>query len=227
MLGHFLELSVWSRDVAASVTFWEGLGLRQASVGDTWKHRYAVLSDGRLVLGLHEYEFPSPSLTWVRPGLAAALPELTALGIAFDFAKTGPDEFHEGGFRDPSGQVVTLLEARTWSPSFDTPHPRSALGHFLEYRYPAPDPIATAAFWERLGLLPDPGETGPRAVAGGVTLAPRAGLIGAELAFEHDDPPAAAEALARRGYLYETGTGNSLLLRAPDRLAIRIENPAP
>jgi hypothetical protein len=223
MLGHFLELSVWSRDVAASAAFWEGLGFRQGAVGDTWRHRYAVLSDGRLVLGLHEYEFPSPSLTWVRPELAAALPEFATLGIVFDFAKTGRDEFNEAGFRDPSGQVVTLLEARTWSPTFDRPLPLTALGHFREYRYTAPDPSATVAFWERLGLLPDPDERGPRAIAGGISLAPRARVTGPELAFEHDEPHAAADALESRGYPAEATADGSLLLRAPDGLSIRIE----
>ena len=223
MLGHFLELSVWSRDVATAAASWESLGFRHAAVGDTWRHRYAVLGDGRLVLGLHEYEFDSPSLTWVRPGVAEALPALAALGIELDFAKTGADEFNEAGFRDPAGQVVTLLEARTWSPAFEGGPPASLLGHFREYRYPAPDPEATAAFWERLGLLPDPAEDGPRLVAGGITLAPRAGLKGPELVFEYADLVQATEALAARGLSPTRVTGGALLLPAPDALAIRIQ----
>ncbi len=223
MPGSFLELSVWSRDVAASVAFWEPLGFAQGAVGDTWKHRYAVLSDGRLVLGLHEYEFDSPSLTWVRPELVAALPALRALGIRFDFAKTGADEFHEAGFRDPAGQVVTLLEARTWSSTFDSTRPAGLLGHFREYRYPAPDPEATAAFWERLGLVRDADERGPRAVASGISLAPRKALRSPELLFEHHDLAGAARALAARGYAPRTQADGSLLLEAPDGLVIRLE----
>ena len=222
MLGNFLELSVWTQDITASVAFWEQLGFQHAAVGDTWKHRYAVVSDGRLVLGLHEYEFDSPSLTWVRPGLAAVLPELTALGIHFDFAKTGADEFNEAGFRDPAGQVVTLLEARTWSPTFERTRPATLLGHFREYRYGAPDPAAVVQLWERLGLVRDADEQGPRAVAGGISIAPRVGVNAPELVFEHHDLPAAAAALAAQGYKIQHDGAENLLLRAPDRLAIRI-----
>ncbi len=223
MLGSFLELSVWTRDIAASVAFWEPLGLQHGSVGDTWKHRYAVLSDGRLALGFHEYEFDSPSLTWVRPGLADALPAFTALGIRFDFARTGSDEFNEAGFRDPAGQVVTLLEARTWSPTFERARAAALPGHFREYRYRAQDPAATVAFWERLGLVPDADAGGPRAVAGGISLAPRLAATGPELVFEHSDLDAAAQALAARGYAPARGADGALLLRAPDGLAVRIE----
>jgi hypothetical protein len=223
MLGTFLELSVWTRDIAASVAYWEPLGFQHGLVGDAWTHRYAVLSDGRLVLGLHEYEFESPSLTWVRPELAGALPAFTALGIRFDFAKTGADEFNEAGFRDPAGQVVTLLEARTWSPSFEQARPASLLGHFRDFRYKAPDPAGTIAFWEKLGLLPDEGPDGPRAVAGGISLAPRTTAAGPELVFEHQDLSAVADALAVRGYMAEPGAGGSLRLPAPDGLAVRIE----
>ena len=222
MLGRFLELSVWSRDIAASVAFWESLGFQHAVVGDTWKHRYAVLSDGRLVLGLHEYEFASPSLTWVRPDLAEAIAGIKALGVAFDFAKTGADEFNEAGFRDPAGQVVTLLEARTWSPGFERTRPASPLGHFREYRYAATDPAATVAFWERLGLVSDADGHGPRAVAGGISLAPRTGITRPELVFEHDDPAAAADALSERGYALEREGAGDLLLRGPDGLTLRI-----
>lgn len=224
MLGSFLELSVWTRDIAASVAFWEPLGFQHGLVGDTWKHRYAVLGDGRLVLGFHEYEFDSPSLTWVRPGLAEALPAMAALGIHFDFAKTGDDEFNEAGFHDPAGQVVTLLEARTWSPAFERARPGTLLGHFREYRYPAQDPAATVAFWERLGLVPDADADGPRAVASGISLAPRVTVAGPELVFEHDDLEAVARALAAQGYAPGRGVGGALLLQAPDRLAVRVES---
>lgn len=223
MPGNFLELSVWARDVAASVTFWEPLGFTHGAVGDTWKHRYAVLTDGRLVLGLHEYEFDSPSLTWVRPDLVAALPALQAMGIEFDFAKTGADEFHEAGFRDPAGQVVTLLEARTWSSVFDGTPSSSLLGYFLEYRYPARDPDATAAFWERLGLVRDADRHGPRAVTGGINLAPRAALRTPQLVFAHQDLAGAAQALAERGFAARPEPDGSLLLDAPDGLVILLE----
>lgn len=223
MLGRFLELSVWSRDIAASVAFWEALGLEHGLVGDTWKHRYAVLSDGSLVLGLHEYEFPSPSLTWVRPDLAEVLPEFTALGVHLDFAKTAPDQFNEAGFRDPAGQVVTLLEARTWSPAFERTCPGTVLGHFREYRYAARDPAATVAFWVRLGLVADSGPVGPRAVAGGISLAPVVGVPGPELVFDHDEPGAAADALAALGFDAEQHADGSILLRAPDGLRLRVE----
>lgn len=221
MLGRFLELSIWSRDIAASLAFWEPLGFRQGLVGETWKHRYAVLSDGRCILGLHEYEFDSPSLTWVRPGLADALPAIAALGIDLDFAKTGPEHFNEAGFRDPAGQVVTLLEARTWSPAFDVAPAATLLGHFREYRYPAADPAATVALWEKLGLVADRTADGPRALAGGISLAPRESVSGPELVFENPAPAAAGEALRARGHAAAARHGD-VLLAAPDGLRLRV-----
>jgi hypothetical protein len=222
MLGSFLEISLWSRDIAASVAFWERLGFGHGLVGDTWRHRYAVLSDGRAVLGLHDYEFDSPSLTWVRPELAGALPAFAALGIRLDFAKTGQDEFNEAGFHDPAGHVVTLLEARTWSPAYEFRRP-GPLGHFREYRYPARDPVATVEFWERLGLIADPAEDGPRAIARGINLAPRAEPAGPELVYEHAYPAAAAAALAAAGYSCLPAPGGAFLLPAPDGLTLRIQ----
>lgn len=223
MLGRFLELSVFSRDIATSVAFWESLGLAHGRVGDTWQHHYAVMSDGRLVLGLHSYEFSSPSVTWVRPDLADALPHIRALGIEFDFAKTGAQEFNEAGFRDPDGQVVTLLEARTWSQDFGYAWPGTLLGHFREYRYPSRDPAATVAFWERLGLVADATGAGPVAVAGGLTLAPRQAASGPELVFEHPEADTVREALAARGLAVAVAADGAVCLRAPDGLLLRVE----
>ncbi len=69
-LGRFLEISLATADVAESLAFYEALGFVQASVGEAWPHPYAVVTDGRLCLGLHGLDFDGPLPTWVAPSLA-------------------------------------------------------------------------------------------------------------------------------------------------------------
>jgi hypothetical protein len=69
MLGRFLEVSVSCPDVLESIHAFEALGFREIPVGDVWSHPYAVVSDGRLNIGLHRYDFDSPSLTFVQSDL--------------------------------------------------------------------------------------------------------------------------------------------------------------
>src|SRR5687767_5902516 len=116
MLGRFHEISIATNDIRASVEFYERLGFEHAATNDTWTHPYGVLTDGRLFVGLHEYSFPSPSITFVKPGIAQHAQQIAALGIELAFAKTAEDVFNEIGFTDPAGQMVTVLEARTYSP---------------------------------------------------------------------------------------------------------------
>lgn len=223
MLGSFLELSVRTRDIGASVAFYEALGMEHARVGETWSHRYGVLTDGRLVVGLHEYEFDSPSVTFVRPGIAQAVVALEGAGVTLDFAKTRETQFNEAGFRDPAGQVVTLLEARTFSSAWREAPPGCAAGHFLEYRYPAPEPEAVVAFWERLGPIADRDGEPPRVIAAGITLAPTPGLRAPELVFQSPDLASTAQVLDRRGLAANRGAGGALALTSPEGLALRIE----
>ena len=63
MLGRFLEYSVATPDVAASLEFYIKLGFSPAEVGEAWPHPYAVVTDGRIHLGLHQHPLPAPSLT--------------------------------------------------------------------------------------------------------------------------------------------------------------------
>jgi catechol 2,3-dioxygenase-like lactoylglutathione lyase family enzyme len=153
MLGRFLEVGVYAADVRESLEFYEALGFVQAPVGDTWSHPYAVLTDGRLYLGLHTFEFQSPALTWVHPGLATHAPALEALGIEFAFARLGEEALHELGFVDPSGQMITLVEARTFSPPAVGPALTSKLGYFEEFGLPTTDLAQSTAFWDRLGFV--------------------------------------------------------------------------
>lgn len=153
MLGRFLEMSVHAPNVLESLEFYQKLGFTQAQVGETWSHPYAVVTDGRLFIGLHQYEFDSPSLTFVKPELSRHLDTLEGFGIEFAFRKLGNDVFNEAGFRDPDRVMVTLLEARTFSPPTRESGEMSTCGYFNEIGLPARDPDRSKDFWERLGFV--------------------------------------------------------------------------
>jgi catechol 2,3-dioxygenase-like lactoylglutathione lyase family enzyme len=153
VLGRFLEISVRSADIPASLAFYESLGFVQAVVGDSLNHPYAVITDGRLYLGLHGRDFESPTLTWVQPGLAAHVQQLRLLDIALTVEQLGEDTLHEVGFVDPSGQAITLLEARTFSPPAIPPTHVTRLGYFEEFGLPTDDLQRATAFWDALGFV--------------------------------------------------------------------------
>ncbi|HSN71574.1 MAG TPA: hypothetical protein VLT59_08685 [Steroidobacteraceae bacterium] len=206
MLGRFLEISVYAPDVVESLAFYESLGFVQAMTGDTWTHPYAVVTDGRLFLGLHQYRFPSPSLTWVQPDLERHLEPLRQLGVRFEFERLGADVFNEAGFTDPHGQIVTLLEARTFSPPDLSPGYSSACGDFAEYALPARSFDAGREFWESLGFvaLLDEDSPFPRLTLASdhlnVALYRTRALRGPVLAFEASDMGQRIEQLRERGH---------------------------
>jgi hypothetical protein len=152
MLGDFLEISISTPEILTSVEFYERLGFRHAHVGETWQHPYGVMSDGRVALGLHQYTFSSPALTFVVPELRDKLGSFAEAGIEFAFCKIADDEFNEVGFTDPDRQMITLLEARTFSP-LPTGTRDSICGYFLEYRMGVRDCQVSRDFWERVGLV--------------------------------------------------------------------------
>lgn len=153
MLGRFLELSVATGDIRASVDFYERLGFTQCVTNDIWSHPYGALTDGRIVIGLHQYRFESPSITFVRDGIARHSGALEAVGVEFAFRRTGEDIFNEVGFRDPTGHMVTVLEARTYSPAARGRDEASLCGDFAEYSLPARDFAAARRLWEALGFV--------------------------------------------------------------------------
>jgi len=152
MFGRFLEISLSTADIAASVSFYERLGFTQLSTGDTWGHPYGVLSDGRLCIGLHQRRGATPMLSFVHPGLVRHVHELREAGFESHYARLGDSDFHELQLHDPGGQSIALLEARTFSP------PRSDVGvslcgWFSAYSMPTLDADAVQAYWERAGFV--------------------------------------------------------------------------
>ena len=192
-LGRFLEISIGTPVIRESLEFYEALGFVQAAVGETWSHPYAVVTDGRLFIGLHGRDMPSPSLTFVLPELQLGVGRLKQRGVTFEEERFGDEVFNQAQLRDPGGLNVTLLEARTFSPpQLDVPI-ESACGYFSELGIPARAAAEARAFWESIGFVALDEEAQPFArtplVGDGIDLAlyrTRA-LRHPVLTFEDDD----------------------------------------
>ena len=158
-LGQFHEISISTTDLDASLRFYTMLGFRPVEVLDVWPHPYAVVVTGALVIGLHQYRFPSPSFTTVHDALAETLEIYREAGAVIAFAKTGPDCFNEFGFRDPAGHMVTLLEKATHrhAPAeqiHDSDDATGGLGRFVAFSLPSAAPEISTGFWQALGATP-------------------------------------------------------------------------
>ena len=153
MLGRFLEFSLATPDIQASLDFYTRLGFSQAQVGEAWLHPYAVVTDGRICLGLHQQAIPAPSLTFVRPDLLKYLDQLERRGVEFEFRQLGNHVFNEAGWFDPSGQLVRLVEARTFSPSKRLATETSRCGYFLEIAMPSLGGESAKKYWEEFGFV--------------------------------------------------------------------------
>jgi len=153
VLGRFHEIAIQTRDIRASVEFYERLGFSQAETGETWTHPYGVLTDGRIFLGLHQSSFDSPALTFVRAGVARYASELAAQGVNLAYQRTAEHEFHSVGLKDPAGQMLVIVEARTYSPVLRGPQRTPLCGYFEEFSIPSTDFAQAKAFWEPLGFV--------------------------------------------------------------------------
>jgi len=153
MLGRFLEISIHTPDIRESLEFYEALGFVQAPVGETWPYPYAVVTDGRLFVGLHGAVVRSPALTFVLPNLAHGIDLLKRRGLQFDQERVGDDVFNQATFADPTGQCINLLEARTFSPPAVDMVNASTCGYFVEFGIPVRDAAPSRDFWEPLGFV--------------------------------------------------------------------------
>jgi catechol 2,3-dioxygenase-like lactoylglutathione lyase family enzyme len=153
MLGRFLEFSTATPDIQASLDFYGKLGFSQADVGEAWPHPYAVVTDGRICIGLHQHSMPAPSITFVKPDLLKHLDALEQLGIEFEFRHLGNDVFNEVGWLDPFDHRIRLVEARTFSPSKRLATDNSLCGYFLEIALSAHGLADAKSYWERFGFV--------------------------------------------------------------------------
>lgn len=145
-IGRFLEFSVRTPDIIGSLHFYRTLGFTDKEIGDVWSHKYAVLGDGEIHIGLHDREFESPALSFVHPDLAKHARAMTDHGFHFNFLRLDEDVFNELGFQCRDKHQITMLEARTFTPG-DEFENDSLCGRLIEVSLPVKDAIRAAAFW--------------------------------------------------------------------------------
>lgn len=148
-LGRFLEFGVHAPDILESLAFYKALGFSELAIGDVWTHKYAVVSDGEVSIGLHDQEFDSPAITFVHPDLARHARSMSDHGLRLSVLKIDEDVFNELAFKDRDGHLIRLLEARTFSPP-DDDLPRSVCGECFETVLPVKNVLRTGRFWAPL-----------------------------------------------------------------------------
>lgn len=149
MLGRWLEVSVHAPDILESLGFYKTLGFTELGVGDVWRHRYAVVSDGDLCIGLHDREFESPVLTFVQPDLGRHARSMADHGFDFTSMKLDADVFNELRFEDRDRHEIAMIEARTFSMPPDDVND-SLCGSFFELTLPTRDALRAGRFWAPL-----------------------------------------------------------------------------
>ncbi|MGH8166178.1 MAG: hypothetical protein ACREQ1_03010 [Woeseiaceae bacterium] len=203
-LGKFLEFSVHAPDILESLRFYKSLGFSELEIGDVWKYKYAVVSDGELCIGLHEQLDDSPSLSFVHPDLARHARSMADRGFAFEVLKLYEDVFNEVGFHDRDGHAIRMLEARTFSPPIDDVG-LSVCGEWFELVMPVRSTMRTGRFWAPLApvllRVREEPTTHMRFDADGVALglSESIGLKQPSLCFKCRDRELLAEAMERHG----------------------------
>ena len=223
-IGRFLEFSVETPNILESLHFYRTLGFTELESNDVLAHKYAVVSDGELNIGLHSKEFTSPALTFVQQDLAKHARSMTDSGYDFDFLKLDEDVFNELGFRDRDGHAVTMVEARTFHMNEDAEND-SACGSWFELSLPARDTVRAAQVWAPIApalleMREEP-TMHMRFDATGVALgiSESIALKGPSLCFRNPDRKGFMELIEQRGFDFEKYPGYEgafVAIKAPE-----------
>jgi hypothetical protein len=223
-LGQYLEFSIRTPDILDSLGFYKTLGFAELEIGDMWSHKYAVISDGVLCIGLHEREFDAPAITYVQQDLAKHARSMTDHGFNFSFMQLDEDAFNELGLTDRDGHTVTMLEARTFNRG-DEDENDSACGRWFELSLPVRDAVRAARFWASvapvvLRVREEP-TTHMRFDTGGaaVGLSESIALESPSLCFTCQDKPALTSLIERHGLdheMYPGFEGAFVAIKAPE-----------
>ena len=212
MLGRFLEFTIATPDILESLNFYKQLGFHELEGGEVWPHKFAVVSDGELCIGLHDRDLQSPALTFVQHEVAVEARSMTDRGYEFTYLQIDDDSFNELGFLDSDGHLITLIEARTFSKP-DEDSNNSLCGRWFETTLPVRDTLRAGRFWAPLApkllRMREEPTTHMRFDAAGMALglSESIALNGPSLCFRCDNREAVWIALAKHGFVHKEFPG--------------------
>lgn len=155
---YFLELSIPTDDIQASLDFYRRLGFAELESGEVRSYYYAVVTDGKINLGLHGAGPEEPAIAFVRQNLAEHVQLLEDSGVEFIFRELGFERFHEVGFYSPDGHLLRMMEARTFSPAAQDVRPAPVVGQMAEISLRSRDVENSIRFWQQRGFIVDADE---------------------------------------------------------------------
>jgi len=157
MSGHwrFLELSLPTPDIAASLDFYRCLGFTELNTSDIRPYPYVVLTDGRIAIGLHGEQLTQPALSFVQSGAATWARQLEAAGFELAYQHLGIDDFHEFALASPAGHLAVVTEAPTFSRLQIEEAAAPLTGASAYIQFGCYDLDACVRFWNVAGLAED------------------------------------------------------------------------
>ena len=211
-IGRVLEFSARTEDIIESLHFYRTLGFSELQIGDVWSHKYAVVSDGVLSIGLHDRDFDAPAVTFVQPELAKHARSMADHGFNFSHMQLDEDAFNEIRFSDRDNHAIMMLEARTYYGA-DEDDNDSQCGNWFELTLPVREAVRSAHFWAPiapvlLNIREEP-TMHMRFDAGGVALglSESIALQGPSLCFKCPDRDLIFETCERHGIMHEKFPG--------------------
>ena len=162
-LGQFVEFDLAVKDFGAAQKYYEGLGFKNTTAAKA-DYPVAALTDGNVVLALHQTEFPSPTITYYGSNLPECLNALQANGAKPALLKNGNGKVSEVEFFDLDGQRILLkaqapvsrlgvgFELMTPAGPQNKEKHYSKIGTFGEFSIAVKDRAASAAFWQKFGF---------------------------------------------------------------------------
>jgi hypothetical protein len=147
-------------------------------------------------------------MTFVKPRLSEHLDAFEIHGARFEFRHLGNEVFNEVGWCDPSGHLIRLVEARTFSPGeAEPPGNARCCGYFAEIALPTTSLKASRRFWENFGFVAIADNPSPLPHVSCTSDTLDVGLYKAReiprpcLVFDSDDVAATLQRLAAAGIL--------------------------
>ena len=232
----FLEYSIPVDNVLQSLDFFQALGFTSLITNDIRSYPYAVITDGRCFLGLHERnEFSQltqqPRFSFIHDEIAPIVRFLNDNKYQLINSQLDEDQFQQTIFHGPNDAVINILAARSFSLPAKDDCKDSLLGHFNGFVLPTKALDSSSKFWESLELLVMP-TLDEQAVS---ISANRLNMLLVEntshrlpgLLFEHNTPETLFPLFSRLGLTLEVSEQDMLLeseyrFKTPDDLHVWI-----